>query len=398
MRTTKEALLLSGLIITIIFLSSSCGSNAEKQTSISTSEDIKIIPVVDIEESKLSDVIDNITYTALKDHPDHHAYRIDKVLIEDELIYIFDYYSGRSLSVYDLNGNFKFAFTKPGEGPDQYLEVQDFLVDKGRIEVLDARGRLIFYNENGAFEKSEKLPFVAQAFSKVEDNYLFQTGKIPNELGENGKSCEVVQYNLETKKSECQLEIHNGKSPHSFKERNILKNIGGKTYYSTYFNDTIYRKQSSKFIPEFIINFSSKALPDDTFDPKRSNRDLIGSLNDNKDKAYHTPNLQGNTDLLLTEFRNNGIYRMIYNGKNGDKTILKTTSENDVDGGLPLYWSHIVNDNDIIMIIDSDYVLERATKLQKEKSQFNEKEQAFLDFTNEFDTNNPLVMISYHLN
>lgn len=397
MKSTKEALLISGLIITVIFLISSCGSNSEKQNSDSSLEDVDVISIAEITPSKLSDVVDDIGYTALKYHPEHRAYRIDKVLIEDGLIYIFDYYSGRSLSVYDLKGNFQFAITKPGQGPDQYLEVQDFLIDKGKIEVLDARGRLIIYNENGVFERSEKLPFVAQAFSKVEGNYLFQTGKIPNELGENGKPCEVVQYNLETKKTDCQLEIHNGKKPHSFKERNILKNIGGITYYSTYFNDTIYRKQGDKFTPRFIMNFSSNALPDDTFDQKKSNRDLIGTLNDNKDKAYHTPNLQGNTDLLLTEFRNNGIYRLIYDTKNELKTVLKTTSENNVDGGLPLYWSHTVSNRDIIMIIDSDYVLERATKLQEEKTKFSEKEQAFLDFASSLSIEAPLVMISYHL-
>ncbi|KYG73005.1 6-bladed beta-propeller [Roseivirga echinicomitans] len=394
MRTTKEALLISGLIITIIFLSSSCGANSEKQTSLSTSEDIKVIPVVGIEESKLSDVIDNITYTALKDHPDHRAYRIDKVLIEDELIYIFDYYSGRSLSVYDLKGNFQFAITKPGQGPDQYLEVQDFLIDKGKIEVLDARGKLIFFNDNGVFEKSEKLPFVAQAFTKVEGNYIFQTGKIPNELGKNGKPCEVVQYNLETKKSECVLEIHNGKNPHSFKERNILKNIGSETYYGTYFNDTIYRKRGDKFTPGVIINFSSNPLPDETFDPKFSVSDFTGTL---KDKVYHNPDLQGSSDFLITRFKGSGNNHLIYNSQERKSSIINSTAKNDVDGGIPLYWVHSVINRDLIMIYDSENVLKRANKLQEEKRQFNEKEQTFLDFASKFDTNDPLVMISYHL-
>ncbi|MGW8123074.1 6-bladed beta-propeller [Roseivirga echinicomitans] len=397
MRTTKAALLISGLIITVLFLTSSCGANSEKQTSISTSVDVEVISIADITPSKLSDVVDHISYTALKDHPDHRAYRIDKVLIEDGLLYIFDYYSGRSLSVYDLKGYFKFAITKPGQGPDQYLEVQDFLVDKGKIEMLDARGKLIFFTENGVFEKSEKLPFVAQAFAKNEDNYLFQTGKIPNELGENGKSCEVLQYNLETKKADCKLEIHNGKNPHSFKERNILKNIGGITYYGTYFNDTIYRKQEVNFVPEFILDFSPNALPPEMFEPNSPYGDYIGYMNKNKDKAYHNPDLHGNSDFIITHYKENGNNHLIYNVKNGDKAALKWTIKNDVDGGIPLYWAHTINDRDIIMIFDSQSFLERAIKLKNEKSQFNEKEQAFLDFASEFNPDDPLVMISYHL-
>ncbi|WP_339699086.1 6-bladed beta-propeller [uncultured Roseivirga sp.] len=397
MKSTKETLLISGLIVIIIFLTSSCGSNSGKQSSESTSEGIEVISIADIKVSKLSDVIDNISYTALKDHPEHRAYRIDKVLIEDGLIYIFDYYSGRSLSVYDLKGNFQFAITKPGQGPNQYLSIQDFLVDKSKVEVLDARGKLVFYDNQGIFERSEKLPFSAQAFLKRGNDYQFQTGKIPNELGRNGKSCEVVQYNLETKKSDCLLEIHNGKDPHSFRERNILKNTASKTYYGTYFNDTIYEKQDNSFVPEVILDFSPDALPPEMFEHNSPYDDYIGYLNKNKDKAYHTPSLQGNANFLITQFSKSNSHHLIYDIKNGSKIVLKTTAKNDVDGGLPLYWAHTINDRDIIMIFDSENVLAKAYKLQQEKSKFNQKEQAFLNFTNAFNPEDPLVMISYHL-
>ena len=89
---------------------------------------------------------------------------------------------------------------------------------------------------------------------------------------------------------------------------------------------------------------------------------------------------------------------MIYNVKNGNKSTLKTGTENDVDGGVPLYWAHALNNRDIIMVYDSEYVLERsAANLQEEKNQLNEKEQAFLDFANGFNPDDPLVMIAYHL-
>ena len=64
----------------------------------------------------------------------------------------------------------------------------------------------------------------------MNNNYLFQTGKIPNELGENGKSCEVIQFNLETKKADCVLEIHNGRRPNSSREKNMLKGIDNEFF------------------------------------------------------------------------------------------------------------------------------------------------------------------------
>ncbi len=397
MKSAKEALLVSGLIIIIIFLTSSCGSNSENQTSISNSEDVEVIAIDDIKVSKLSDVIDNITYTALKDHPDHRIHRIDKVLIEDGLLYTFDYSSGKSLSVYDLKGNFQFAITKPGQGPDEYAAVHDFLVNQGKIEVLDIRGKLLFYDKKGTFERSEKLPFSPQAFLKIGNDYLFQTGKKPNELGKNGKPCEVVQYNLETKKSDCWLEINNGRRLSVSWEKNMLKRVDNDFFYGTNWNDTIYRKQDGNFSPKFIFDFSPKALPSEIFDPNVSIGEFVDYQNNNRDKAYHSASLQVSADFLITRFSNNTGHHLIYDQNKGSKTVLEWRVKNDVDSGLPLYWAHALNNRDIIMIYDSEYVLEWASELQEGKSQFNEKEQAFLDFVNEFNPDDPLVMIAYHL-
>lgn len=88
---------------------------------------------------------------------------------------------------------------------------------------------------------------------------------------------------------------------------------------------------------------------------------------------------------------------MIINLKNGNEAILRSNIKNDVDGGLPVYWIHEINNRNIIMVIDSQYVLERSYALQGEKDQFNKKEQAFLDFANTLSIENPLVMIQYQL-
>jgi hypothetical protein len=107
------------LLIFITLLISSCRSFSDQQTEVSSLQGIKVISVSDLGISSLSDVVDKISHTTLKEHPQHRAYRIDKVLIQDELVYIFDYFPGRSLSVYDLDGNFQFDITQLGEGPGQ---------------------------------------------------------------------------------------------------------------------------------------------------------------------------------------------------------------------------------------------------------------------------------------
>jgi hypothetical protein len=213
------------LIIISFILISSCESISNSQAEISANANLKVLSISDIPYSKMSEIVDSISYIKLENHSKHSAHRIDKVIIEDKSIYMFDYYSGRSLSVFDINGNFQFAISNSGNGPDQYLEVQDFLVVNGKIEILDALGRLVIYDNKGIFERSEKLPFIAQAFSKINNKYLFQTGKTPNTMRENGDSCELIEYDLKSKSIKCILEIRNNRMPNSYKERNVLKEI-----------------------------------------------------------------------------------------------------------------------------------------------------------------------------
>ncbi|MFT6054709.1 MAG: hypothetical protein ACJAS3_000332 [Roseivirga sp.] len=385
------------IILSISLLFSSCTNDDDQKSTRSSLEKISVLSVSDIGISKLSKLVDNISYTALKGHQDHRAYRIDKVLIEAGRLYIFDYFSGRSLSVYDLNGNFQFSITKPGNGPDQYLEIQDFLIDNGRIRVLDAFGRVIFYDEQGVFEKSEKLPFSAQAFTKVDNSYIFQTGKRPNILGQNGKSCELAQYDLETKKIDCVLEINSGRKQHSSIERNVLKRIGEDYYYGTYYNDTIYKRRNKRFVLDIVLNFGPNAFPEEIFDPSLSFDEFVDYRNNNKTRAYHKTDLNGTSDIMITLYFANGNNHLIHDKREKTTAIVKSTAQNNVDGSLPLYWVHSINDRDIIMIIDSQYVLERSYQLKEEKTQFSEKEQAFLDFASRLSIDDPLVMIQYHL-
>lgn len=391
----RSYLSLISCITSLLLIFTACQSSSEKTSNISEENGVKFFPISKIGVSQLSEVIDRIEYVKLESHADHIAYRIDKVLIENDLVYIFDYFSGRSLSVYDLKGNFQFALTKPGEGPDEYLEIQDFLVDDNSIEVLDALGRLIIYDKQGNFIRSEKLPPIAKAMTKIGDKYLFQTGKIPNTLAEHGRSCEVIQYDFETKNSACVLEINDGKTPHSFKERSVLEEIGKDYYYATYFNDTIYRKATNGFEPSFTLDFS--ANPGQTIDPDLSITDLVETLNKNKDKIYHNPNLQGNDDYLVTRFSANGNHHVIYDYQKENVSIINSLSANDVDGGLPLYWIHTTYNDELIMVIDSQYLISRFDKLKSEKNEFTPKEEAFLAFASTLTIDDPLVMIKYHL-
>jgi hypothetical protein len=193
------------------------------------------------------------------------------------------------------------------------------------------------------------------------------------------------------------LEINSGRKQHSSVERNVLKRIGEDYYYGTYYNDTIYKRRNKRFVLDIVLNFGPNAFPEEIFDPSLSFDEFVDYRNNNKTRAYHKTDLNGTSDIMITLYFANGNNHLIHDKREKTTAIVKSTAQNNVDGSLPLYWVHSINDRDIIMIIDSQYVLERSYQLKEEKTQFSEKEQAFLDFASRLSIDDPLVMIQYHL-
>jgi hypothetical protein len=105
---------------------------------------------------------------------------IEKLKLHDNKVYILDKTMVMALYVYDLSGNFLFKYSNYGEGPQEYLQVTDFFVNKdGSIELVDDYLRkIIILDENGMFLEEKKLPFAASNIYKLNDTYFFHTNNL----------------------------------------------------------------------------------------------------------------------------------------------------------------------------------------------------------------------------
>lgn len=61
-----------------------------------------------------------------------------KGIIKDSCIYILDY-KLQSLSIFDIKGNFLGKIGKKGQGPNEYLEIRDFVISDSLLYMLDFR-------------------------------------------------------------------------------------------------------------------------------------------------------------------------------------------------------------------------------------------------------------------
>lgn len=71
---------------------------------------------------------------------------IKKIIYNDSCFCISD---GKKIMFYDNNGRYKFAFDKLGKASEEYLQIDDFEINDGKIYILDkGLSKILTYNIN----------------------------------------------------------------------------------------------------------------------------------------------------------------------------------------------------------------------------------------------------------
>lgn len=362
--------------------------------SFQDNDESKIITILDHndEVTMMSDIIKGVKYVKLRNSFGKMIGRVDKVLVEDGKIFIFDFFLSKSLFVYDLEGKFKFSISGLGHGPGEFEEVKDFLVTEKSIEILDATNKILIYGMDGDFKSERKLPFDAYKFSKFSENeYIVFTPQAGGKYFKNDQ-CSLVIYNFKTKNVNCLLKLSD--QVPFFTQRNILVDFNNQFYFSTVFNDTIYSVDyHNNLKTEYILDFGEAKFPMNF--QYLSPVQVVQSLNDNIDKLYHAPSLFVNDKYLISKYSHNGMRHLILNKKFSKYTVLSHEIENNIDGGLPVYWIHALYNNEIVSVIESNYLIERLNSIESKSTV--PKVNDFVSFARTLSANDPHVLIFYQL-
>jgi hypothetical protein len=113
---------------------------------------------------------------------------IDKLIYYNNNFYILDY-SAYKILVFDNRGNYLFKIDNRGQGPDQYIHIADFDIDRNGnkltlISAVDAK--LHEYDLNGRFLRQYTLPDIPGAYGEIKctntDTIAFWTYDYKNRL------------------------------------------------------------------------------------------------------------------------------------------------------------------------------------------------------------------------
>ena len=121
------------------------------------------------------------------------------IKIADSLIYINN--NRKQLLVFEKNGKFKYQIGSQGEGPGEYLEINDYIINKDNIELLDFK-KILTYSLTGEYLETKNFDLLNDTvYCNAEDfchsplgGYYFWGGTsgkfgVPMPPGVNNSSC-----------------------------------------------------------------------------------------------------------------------------------------------------------------------------------------------------------------
>ena len=195
--------LLLPIIIIVTFFSCKKHSNTEdlEKTKIVTYK----VSEIDVEplQNVLNTYFTEPTFVKLRSKDISTDFgKISKVKLQNQYIYILDQ-GIKSLVVYDKEGYAVGKVGQKGQGPNEYLDIADFDIDKqGYIYALDGRwDKLFIYDQNLNLVSNEKLPFEADKIQLLENgDYMFALSSWNKGNGEGYKiAITDKEFNLKNK-------------------------------------------------------------------------------------------------------------------------------------------------------------------------------------------------------
>ena len=243
---------LTMLIIVLLFFG--CNSNSFNRYNEEI-ETIDLTPglIAKGKAIKLSEYADDIQYIFLEASDDCLIYEIDKIMVDDSLIFIFN---KKQFLIFDTTGKFKRSIGRVGKGPGEFLSIMDFTINtnENTIYIYDYNQRkVICYKYNGDLVFEFRLHTNPMRIASLNNESLILSWVKPDFIRNdnygftyytmNGIPIEKA-FNRENEKAKS--EILSGLTQLNYYCDSL-------TYWEIYLN-TIYRiAENGKVIPRYKI-------------------------------------------------------------------------------------------------------------------------------------------------
>jgi hypothetical protein len=290
------------IIIMIVFWS--CGNRTtNKETSI---EVINVNPHEVKEYVNLSEFADSIICIKLQPTPGDVMGKVLQIIVKKKYIYVWDL-SQMMVFVFDKTGKFVTKLNKRGEGPDEYQQLGNLLIDDNEeyIEFIDWMKSAIFKYVNISFDLVEISPMSRIVYNTCrKSNGFYYLATYPMDNVINGKKINAGLVVLDDKNNIKTLFGKNIETNNQYFTVNVesfTQNDQNELFVSVMYDNTFYRLEAGETYPVFTVDFGKYGI----------DNKVVGSLSTTEQLAYINE-IDGLASFPILNINNSNVMSFSY--------------------------------------------------------------------------------------
>jgi hypothetical protein len=226
------------------------------------------------EKQPLENFYDSISFVRLETRVDNLIGKISQIVFADNLIIVVDKWNSKSICVFDRNGRFRNKIGRIGNGPGEYISIENVSLVPGKkqLAVFDGQtSRVHYFIYTGEYIGSERNQFGAGHMEFLPSgNKAFNINSFG--LG-NAVLKEYRNGTLLVTDTAGRVMYGAGRSFYNENKfvsvmLNSLWSFGGEVYHSPNFSNTIYHVGDSCLTVAYQLNIKGSLPPisDNTVD------------------------------------------------------------------------------------------------------------------------------------
>ena len=239
-------------------------------------KEVKI--VFDVNQGKtgdVSEVFEDRKIVFLETLEESLLTEVTKIICAEDRIYILDE-PANSIVVFDTTGKFISAIRPSGRGPQEYMGISDFTInrEKGQLIVHAHRpGKLLFFNLDCRFQNEIPYKSLVSAMSWKDGQLI-----LVNSLQENSPYFTFLSFNDKGEISEKRVSSFKEKINSNQYTVGSLLLSGEKMTFARRFDNTLYSLEGDRVIPRYILDFNGYNVPVHLLAPREEEEEKRAEL------------------------------------------------------------------------------------------------------------------------
>lgn len=158
------------IVFGLLFMIGGCSKKVN--TMVLSEHEIRIDLEQVLDTILFSNLFEKISYIKIPTNDTFLIGRIDKLVVDDNHIFILDKTLSRAVFCIDTNGNKIFEINRVGRGPGEYVDLKDIAYDSIHKELLlfcYVRQMIIWFDLQGNYLREKKIPFRTVSIQPLKD-------------------------------------------------------------------------------------------------------------------------------------------------------------------------------------------------------------------------------------